>query len=95
MPQITIQVMTGGHRKSCNFTDGVGRRTLGTTGGTPASQCPRQYIGEIGTFDNGIVVVTTHLYDGTLKAYMRDRTFICPATHLTSRGNYRGVGLHI
>jgi SRSO17 transposase len=31
-----------------NFTEGVGR----------------QYIGEIGKTDNGIVVVTTHLYDG-------------------------------
>ena len=31
-----------------NFTDGVGR----------------QYIGEIGKTDNGIVVVTSHLYDG-------------------------------
>jgi hypothetical protein len=37
-----------GHRKSGNFTDGVGR----------------QYIGEIGKTDNGIVMVTTHLYDG-------------------------------
>ena len=36
------------HRKSGNFTSGVGR----------------QYIGEIGKTDNGIVVVTTHLYDG-------------------------------
>ncbi len=38
-----------GHRKSGNFTAGVGR----------------QYIGEIGKTDNGIVVVTTHLYDGS------------------------------
>lgn len=37
-----------GHRKSGNFTDGVGR----------------QYIGEIGKTDNGVVIVTTHLYDG-------------------------------
>jgi SRSO17 transposase len=37
-----------GHRKSGNFTDGIGR----------------QYIGEIGKTDNGIVVVTSHLYDG-------------------------------
>jgi SRSO17 transposase len=37
-----------GHRKSGNFTQGIGR----------------QYIGEIGKIDNGIVVVTTHLYDG-------------------------------
>ena len=38
-----------GHRKSGNFTAGIGR----------------QYIGEIGKTDNGIVVVTTHLYDGS------------------------------
>ncbi len=37
-----------GHRKSGNFTSGVGR----------------QYIGEIGKTDNGNVMVTTHLYDG-------------------------------
>lgn len=44
----TLIVDDSGHRKSGNFTDGVGR----------------QYIGEIGKTDNGIVVVTTHLYDG-------------------------------
>lgn len=37
-----------GHRKSGTLTAGVGR----------------QYIGEIGKVDNGIVMVTTHLYDG-------------------------------
>ena len=37
-----------GHRKSGNLTVGVGR----------------QYIGEIGKTYNGIVVVTTHFYDG-------------------------------
>jgi SRSO17 transposase len=37
------------HRKRGNFRDGVGR----------------QYIGEIGKRDTGIVVVTTHLYDGS------------------------------
>jgi DDE superfamily endonuclease len=37
-----------GHRKSGNFTAGVGR----------------QYIGAVGKTDNGNVVVTTHLYDG-------------------------------
>jgi SRSO17 transposase len=38
------------HRKTGNFRDGVGR----------------QYnIGEIGKRDNGIVVVRTHLYDGS------------------------------
>ncbi len=40
--------MTGGHRKSGNFTSGVGR----------------QYIEEIGKIDNGIVALTTHLYEG-------------------------------
>lgn len=45
----TLILDDSGHRKSGNFTDGVGR----------------QYIGEIGKTDNGLVVVTTHLYDGT------------------------------
>jgi len=45
----TLIVDDSGHRKSGNFTAGVGR----------------QYIGEIGKTDNGIVVVTTHLYDGS------------------------------
>jgi SRSO17 transposase len=40
------------HRKRGNFRDGVGR----------------QYIGEIGTRDTGIVVVTTHLYDDGSKS---------------------------
>ena len=44
----TLIVDDSGHRKSGNFLRGVGR----------------QYIGEIGKTDNGIVVVTTHLYDG-------------------------------
>lgn len=44
-----------GHRKSGNFTDGVGR----------------QYIGEIGKTDNRIVVVTTHLYNGTKSLHER------------------------
>jgi SRSO17 transposase len=44
----TLIVDDSGHRKSGNFTSGVGR----------------QYIGEIGKTDNGIVIVTTHLYDG-------------------------------
>jgi SRSO17 transposase len=37
-----------GHRKSGKLTAGIGR----------------QYIGEIGKTDNGVVLVTTHLYDG-------------------------------
>ena len=44
----SLIVDDSGHRKSGNFTAGVGR----------------QYIGEIGKTDNGNVVVTTHLYDG-------------------------------
>ncbi len=44
----SLIVDDSGHRKSGNFTSGVGR----------------QYIGEIGKTDNGNVVVTTHLYDG-------------------------------
>lgn len=44
----SLIVDDSGHRKSGNFTSGVGR----------------QYIGEIGKTDNGIVAVTTHLYDG-------------------------------
>ena len=37
-----------GHRKSSDFTEVV----------------DRQYLGEIGQTDNGIVIVTSHLYDG-------------------------------
>jgi SRSO17 transposase len=44
----SLIVDDSGHRKSGNFTAGVGR----------------QYIGEMGKTDNGNVVVTTHLYDG-------------------------------
>lgn len=44
----TLIVDDSGHRKSGTLTSGVGR----------------QYIGEIGKTDNGIVMVTTHLYDG-------------------------------
>lgn len=44
----TLIVDDSGHRKSGNATEGVGR----------------QYIGEIGKTDNGIVLVTTYLYDG-------------------------------
>ncbi len=46
--RFALIVDDSGHRKSGNFTDGVGR----------------QYIGEIGKIDNGIVTVTTHIYDG-------------------------------
>ncbi|BCU13593.1 hypothetical protein MAN88_41570 [Microcystis aeruginosa] len=44
----SLIVDDSGHRKSGNLTAGVGR----------------QYLGEIGKTDNGIVAVTTHLYDG-------------------------------
>ena len=45
-----------GHRKSGNFTEVVGR----------------QYIGEIGRTENGVVAVTSHLYDG-IKSLPLDR----------------------
>lgn len=44
----TLIVDDSGHRKSGTLTNGVGR----------------QYIGEIGKIEFGIVMVTTHLYDG-------------------------------
>jgi hypothetical protein len=44
----SLIVDDSGHRKSGNFTEVVGR----------------QYIGEIGKTENGVVAVTTHLYDG-------------------------------
>ncbi len=44
----TLIIDDSGHRKSGNQTAGIGR----------------QYIGEIGKTDNGVVLVTTHLYDG-------------------------------
>ncbi len=44
----TLIVDDSGHRKSGTLTEGIGR----------------QYIGEIGKTDNGIVIVTTHQYDG-------------------------------
>lgn len=44
----TLIIDDSGHRKSGTLTAGVGR----------------QYLGEIGKTDNGIVMVTTHLYDG-------------------------------
>lgn len=44
----TLIVDGSGHRKSGDDTDGVGR----------------QYIGEIGKTDNGVVLLSTHLYDG-------------------------------
>ena len=44
----TLIIDDSGHRKSGKETAGVGR----------------QYIGEVGKTDNGVVVVTSHLYDG-------------------------------
>jgi hypothetical protein len=61
----TLIVDDSGHRKSGNFTAGVGR----------------QYIGEIGKTDNGIVVVTTHLYDGK-KSLPLDIELYQPASSL-------------
>ena len=47
-PNFSLIVDDTGHRKSGTITEGVGR----------------QYIGEVGKTDNGLVMVTTHLYDG-------------------------------
>lgn len=58
-----------------NFTSGVGR----------------QYIGEIGKTDNGIVVVTSHLYDGTkslpldIEGDVQTRVTVLPNINLSSR----------
>ena len=48
----SLIVDDSGHRKSGNFTAGVGR----------------QYIGKIGKTDNGNIVVTTHLYGRKITA---------------------------
>jgi len=61
----SLIVDDSGHRKSGNFTDGVGR----------------QYIGEIGKTENGVVVVTTHLYDGC-KSLPLDLALYQPASSL-------------
>lgn len=47
----TLIIDDSGHRKSGNATAGIGR----------------QYIGEIGKTDNGIVLLTTYFYDGVRK----------------------------
>lgn len=54
-----------GHRKSGNKTDAVSR----------------QYLGQIGKVDNGIVTVTTHLYDGK-KSLPLDLELYQPASAL-------------
>lgn len=54
-----------GHRKSGKATDGVGR----------------QYIGQIGKVDNGMVEVTSHIFDG-VKGYPLDVKMYKPASSL-------------
>ena len=63
----TLIIDDSGHRKSGNETAGVGR----------------QYIGEIGKTDNGLVLVTTHLYDGA-KSLPLDVEFYQHASSLPS-----------
>ena len=59
----TLIVDDSGHVKSGNFTDGVGRQYIGEIGRT-------SHAFEVSSNDvsskteNGIVTVTTHLYDG-------------------------------
>ncbi|MCZ8117395.1 MAG: IS701-like element ISMae34 family transposase, partial [Microcystis sp. LE18-22.4A] len=68
-PQIprgfSLIVEYSGHRKCGNLTAGVGR----------------QYLGDIGKTDNGIVAVTTHLYDGK-KSVPLDMEIYQPASSL-------------
>lgn len=54
-----------GHRKSGSSTEGVGR----------------QYIGQIGKVDNGMVEVTSHIFDGT-RGYPLDVLMYRPASTL-------------
>lgn len=53
-----------GHRKSAPPAPRFPRRQDGARSGNLTAGVGRQYIGEIGKTDNGVVVVTTHLYDG-------------------------------
>ena len=53
-----------GHRKSAPPALRFPQRKDGARSGNILSGVGRQYIGEIGKTDNGIVIVTTHLYDG-------------------------------
>lgn len=61
----TLILDDSGHRKSGSKTSGVGR----------------QYLGEVGKTDNGIVIVTTHLYDGK-KSLPLDVELYQPASSL-------------
>ena len=61
----TLIIDDSGHRKSGNETAGIGR----------------QYIGEIGKTENGVVMVTTHLYDG-VKSLPLDVEIYQPASSL-------------
>jgi DDE superfamily endonuclease len=53
-----------GHRKSAPPALRFPQRKDGARSGNFTEGVGRQYIGEIGKTDNGIVIVTTHLYDG-------------------------------
>ncbi len=53
-----------GHRKSAPPALRFPQRQDGARSGNLTAGVGREYIGEIGKTDNGIVVVTTHLYDG-------------------------------
>jgi SRSO17 transposase len=64
-PGFKLIIDDSGHRKSGSATDGVAR----------------QYIGQIGKVDNGMVEVTSHLYDGT-KGYPLDVAMYKPASTL-------------
>ena len=56
--------MPSGHRKSAPPALRFPQRKDGASSGNFTEGVGRQYIGEIGKTDNGIVIVSTHLYDG-------------------------------
>jgi SRSO17 transposase len=63
-PGFKLILDDSGHRKSGNSTEGVGR----------------QYIGQIGKVDNGMVEVTSHIYDG-IRGYPLDVAMYKPASN--------------
>lgn len=63
-PGFKLIIDDSGHRKSGTATEGVGR----------------QYIGQIGKVDNGMVEVTSHIYDG-VRGYPVDVAMYKPASN--------------
>jgi hypothetical protein len=64
-PNFKLIIDDSGHRKSGDATEGVGR----------------QYIGQLGKVDNGMVEVTTHIFDG-IRGFPVDVAMYKPAASL-------------